>query len=98
MAQYDLDDLAHRAREIGPLPVVRHFLDRLGVEQLLAQFVPDRRLGRPSALPNSRALAAMVSNILISREPLYAVPGWFARRASEHAGLGEARLYPGSGS
>lgn len=92
MAQHDLDDLAHRAREIGPLPVVRHFLDRLSVEQLLAQFVTERKLGRRSALPSSRALAAMVSNILISREPLYAVPGWFARRASEHAGLSEDEL------
>ncbi len=87
MPQFDLDDLAHHAREIGPLPVVQRFLERLRVEELLTQFVPTRKLGRPTALPNSRALSAMVSNILTSREPLYAVPGWFARRASEHAGL-----------
>ena len=72
MPQFDLDDLAHHAREIGPLPVVQHFLQRLRVEELLAQFVPTRKLGRPTALPNSRALSAMVSNILTSREPLYA--------------------------
>lgn len=89
MPQFDLDDLVHRAREIGPLPVVRHFLERMMVEENLAEFVPDRKLGRPTALPNARALSAMVSNILTSREPLYAVPGWFAKHLPEHAGLGE---------
>jgi len=89
MAQFDLNDLTHRAREIGPLPVVQRFLALLQVEERLAEFVPDRKLGRPTALPNSRALSAMVANILTSREPLYAVPGWFAKRLPEHAGLSE---------
>lgn len=94
MPRFELDDLAHRAREIGPLPIVKHFLDRLGVVDLLTEFVPDKKLGRRLALSNARTLAAMVSNIMTSREPLYAVPQWFAMRVSEHAGIdeGEAHL------
>ena len=84
---YDLDDLSHRAREIGPLPVVQRFSERLKVEELLHTYVPGRRLGRQPALTNAKALTAMVANILTSREPLYAVPGWFARRVVEHVGL-----------
>lgn len=92
MPQFDVDDISLRAREIGPLPIVRQFLERMKVADLLAEFVPERKLGRRSSLPNSRALSAMVSNILTSREPLYAVPGWFAKRAAEHAGLSDGEV------
>ena len=84
---YDLDNLSHSAREIGPLPLVQRFLERLGVSELLDTWVPGHRLGRQSALSNSRALTAMIANILTSRQPLYAVPGWLGQRVVEHAGI-----------
>jgi transposase len=92
MRSHDLDDLSHRAREVGPLPVVQRFFERLGVDELLHTYVPEHRLGRQPALSNAQALTAMVANILTSREPLYAVPGWLARRVVEHAGLREDQV------
>ena len=50
MPNHELDDLSHRSREIGPLPVVHHFFERLGLDELLATYVPERRLGRQTGV------------------------------------------------
>jgi transposase len=92
MPNHELDDLSHRSREIGPLPVVQHFFKRLGLDELLATYVPERRLGRQASLANSKTLAVMVANILTSREPLYAVPDWLRRRVVEHVGLDDGEV------
>ena len=92
MPSHDLDDVSLLSREVGPLPVVQHFFERLGVEELLHTYVPERRLGRQPVVRNSKALTVMVANILTSREPLYAVPGWLARRVAEHTGLSEDQV------
>jgi len=92
MPSHDLEDISHLAREVGPLPVVQRFFERLRVDELLHAYVPERKLGRQPALANSKTLAAMVANILTSREPLYAVPGWLGRRVVEHVGLREDQV------
>ena len=95
MPSHELDDLSHRSREIGPLPVVQHFFDRLGLDELLATHVPERKRGRRIALAHGKALSVMVANILTSREPLYAVRSWLERRIVGHVGLddGEVALF-----
>lgn len=87
MTDPQLDELSLRAREVGALPVIQHFCARLCLEELLEQYVPERKLGRRSKVPHSQALVVMITNILLSREPLYAVPSWLSRRAVEHVGL-----------
>jgi hypothetical protein len=54
---------------LGPLPIVNHFLDRLGLAVLLEQFVPttDRRC----ALPYARGLGVLLRSILVERAPIY---------------------------
>jgi transposase len=58
----------HRER-LGPLPIVNHFLDKLGLEALLDQFVPttDRRC----TLPYARGLGVLLRSIIVEREPIY---------------------------
>ena len=58
-----------RTMRLGPLPLVDHFLDRLGVPALLERFVPttDPRC----RLPYSKSLAVLLRSILVEREPIY---------------------------
>lgn len=61
----------HRVKTVrlGPLPLLNHFLDRLGLPGLLQRFVPttDRRC----LLPYSAGLGVLLRSILIEREPIY---------------------------
>lgn len=54
---------------LGPLPLLNHFLDRLGLPALLARFVPttDRRC----RLPYAQSLGVLLRSILVEREPIY---------------------------
>jgi len=54
---------------LGPLPLLNHFLGRLGLEPLLARYVPteDRRV----ALPYATALGVLLRSLLVEREPIY---------------------------
>ena len=73
-----------QALEVGPIPVIRAFLDRLGLDDILEQHVPEKALGRPPKISHAHALSLIVTNVLTSREPLYGVPEWIAKHVPEH--------------
>jgi len=54
---------------LGPLPIVNHFLERLGLERLFEMHVPvtDDRC----SLPPAKALGVLVRSIAVEREPIY---------------------------
>jgi transposase len=83
--------LSMESLEVGPIPVIRHFFDRLRLDELLAQHVPEKKLGRAAKISHGRALSLMVVNVLTSREPLYGVPGWLDKHVPEHFGFGESQ-------
>ena len=64
--------------------MIRTFLDRLGLDDLLEQHVPEKALGRPPKISHAHALSLMVVNVLTSREPLYGVPEWVGKHVPEH--------------
>ncbi len=72
--------------EVGATPLVRHFLQRLHLTTLFEQHLPPLP-GRPPALPTALTLTVLLSNLLLARQPLYAIPAWVARRVPEHLGL-----------
>ncbi len=76
-----------RTKRIGPLPLVKHYLDRLGVAGLLERPVPtpDRRTGRPKAV----GLGIVLRSILTEREPLYRLGEVVETFAPEGFGLTE---------
>ncbi len=82
-------DLSMESLEVGPIPVLRHFFDRLQLDALLEQHVPEKPLGRPPKIGHAHALSLMVSNVLTSREPLYGVPGWLDKHVPENFGFGD---------
>lgn len=59
---------------LGALPIVQHYLERLRIEQLLAQYVPDR--DRRALIPHHKLLAVLLRNIVLGRRPLYALREW----------------------
>jgi transposase len=67
--------------EVGALPLVNHLLERMQLEPLLREYLPadDPRC----EFPTSRALLILIRNVLLSREPIYAVGEWAARFAPD---------------
>jgi hypothetical protein len=87
------DQTSLESLEVGAAPVVRHFLDRLQLQPLLARYLPPASR-RPEDIPTSVTLCVLVTNLLLARRPLYGLPEWAARRVPEHLGLqpGQAAL------
>jgi Domain of unknown function (DUF4277) len=79
--------------EVGATPLVHHFLQRLQLPQLFEQHLPVLP-GRQPALSSAVTLTLLVTNLLLARQPLYALAAWTARRVPEHLGLqpGQAAL------
>src|ERR1700739_3217980 len=56
------------SERLGPLPLVNHFIDRIGLEDALDRHVPsDTRC----AVPHARALGVLLRSIIVEREPIY---------------------------
>jgi len=72
--------------EVGATPLIRHFLQRLQLSALFEQHLPALP-GRPPAMPSALSLTLLLTNLLLARQPLYALPAWISRRVPEHLGL-----------
>jgi transposase len=81
-----------RAEVLGALPIVDHFLKRLGVDARLESFVPgtDARV----KLQPAKALGVLVRNLALGHQPVYALGEWASPLDSTLLGLvgDEARL------
>ena len=62
-ARFDLE-----SERLGPLPLVNHFIDRIGLEQALHRHIPSD--GR-CAVPHARALGVLLRSLIVEREPIY---------------------------
>jgi len=64
------------SQTLGALPIVNHFLDRMGVAGLLDTYLPanDARLRLAPAV----VISAVVRNIIIGHRPVYALGEWAA--------------------
>lgn len=73
--------------EVGAVPLVARFLEELDLGAILERHLPPKRLGRPEELSTAKTLEVMIANVLLSRSPLYAVPGWLDGLVVEHFGI-----------
>lgn len=78
--------IRHESLHVDAAPVIRHFLDKLGLPTLLQQHLPQLR-GRPRDVPSATVLCVLLSNLLLARKPLYGVADWAAAFVPEHLGL-----------
>jgi transposase len=79
------DGLAVEAQTLGALPVINHFLDRLGLDDLLARYVPcdDARL----RLAPAATIGVLIRNLIVNRRPVYALGQWAAPYAPGALGI-----------
>jgi Domain of unknown function (DUF4277)/Transposase DDE domain len=70
--------LAGTRREVGPLLLVRHFCERLGLAAAIDALVPARRRAELSL---GEVVEALVASRLCSPSPLYDVQGWASQAA-----------------
>ncbi|MBE7522120.1 MAG: DUF4277 domain-containing protein [Burkholderiales bacterium] len=95
---YPPERFALNSERLGPLPLVNHFLERMGLPALLEKFVPtaDRR----RAVSHAQALGVLLRSILVEREPVYRqqetvhgfAPGCFGIDAAQMARLTDDRI------
>ncbi len=82
------DDLNLASTTIGPLPIINHFIDRIGLAHLLEPYLPSP----PSLkLSHAQAILLFLRNILIERNPLYRLSEWAVIYEPSLIGLGKAR-------
>lgn len=83
-------DLDLSTQRLGPLPLINHFLDRLGLLELLERCVPtgDRRVRLRYAI----ALGVLVRSFLVEREPIYRQEETVETFAPEAFGLSPANV------
>jgi transposase len=84
-------DLALESLEVGATPLIQRFLQRLDLPALFERHLPSLP-GRPPDLPTPVVLTVLISNLLIARQPLYAIADWVSRRVPQHLGLLPAQL------
>lgn len=72
--------------QVDAAPIVRHFLDRLDLPGMFARHLADLP-GREPDLPSSTILCVLISNLLLSRTPLYAMSCWAGSFVPQHLGL-----------
>jgi len=86
-----------RTERLGPLPLVNHFIARLGVHDTLARHVRSDARCRVS---HAAALGVLLRSIVVEREPIYRqqetvhefAPGMFGLSAAKMQYLGDDRL------
>jgi transposase len=79
--------------QVDAAPIVRHLLDRLDLPGLFERHLACLP-GRQADVPSSTILCVLISNLLLCREPLYAMSSWASTFAPQHLGLlpGQAEL------
>ena len=56
------------------LPIVKYYMDQLGIYDLFSEFVPQGRC----LIPTAQVLCVMVINIICAGNPLYKIEEWLA--------------------
>jgi transposase len=79
--------------QVDAAPLIRHVLERLDLPGLFERHLP-RLPGRLADVPSASILGVLLSNLLLARQPLYALSDWAATFVPEHLGLlpGQAAL------
>ena len=89
---------ALRSERLGPLPLINHFLQRIGLEGLLDRYLPTR--DPRSAVAHAQALGVLLRSIIVEREPIYRqqetavgfAPELFGLAAAQMGHLGDDRI------
>ncbi len=89
MPQASLDLSTER---LGPLPLVNHFLERMGVLDLLEKHLDGGEHHRRPAVSHAQALGVLLRSIIVEREPIYRQQETAASFAGSLSGVAESDL------
>ena len=80
------DEFELRSEVLGPLPVINHFLARMGLGEVVARHLPhdDARL----RLAPAAVIGVVVRNLIVAHQPVYALGEWAAPYEAGLLGLG----------
>jgi len=87
-----------KTQRLGPLPIVNHFLQALGIEEIFQKHVPaaDPR----ATLSHAKALGVLLRSVIVEREPIYRQqetvaafhPGAYGLSRDQHHLVGDDRI------
>lgn len=72
-----------QVHQVGPLPIIRHFLDRMAFSRIVSSCVGT---GRQTA-SHAQTLSVLIQNILLSPSPLYRIAEWAEPFSASALGL-----------
>lgn len=84
------DGVELRCFQIGAVPLLNHYFQRLSLAELLRQQLPPDDVRQ--VISTERIVLLLVRNVLLSRQPLYGIPEWTARHAPELFDLFEQQV------
>ena len=61
-----------RTERIESIPVINHFIERLGLDSILSTHIPEGR----SRISHSTTLAILLRNLTMQRIPVYGIQEW----------------------
>jgi transposase len=73
----------HRVHHVGPLPIIRHFLDRMSFSRIVSSCLGTGR----ELIDHAHTLSVLIANILLSPSPLYRIAEWAAPFSAAALGL-----------
>ena len=81
------DSLSLKSQVVAGLPIINHFLNKLGIDHLLSAVHPT--MDMRSNVSDGQALGVLLRNIILrDRKPLYSHYEWAKRILPELIGLG----------
>lgn len=83
------DNFKLDSKAIGALPIINHFIERIGLHEMLSKYVHSRKNQK---LSNMDSILILVRNILIERQPLYGLSEWAEQYDPHLLGLSSTDL------
>lgn len=77
-------DFRLETKKVGSLPVVNHFLERLGIEDILSKHM---RSANRRNLDSPTCIVVLLRNIIVGREPIYGIKEWCEQYRPDLLGL-----------
>ena len=79
-------DLDLQTVKISAIPIINHYLKRMGIEDLISG-----RIDGGGQVTHSKCLMILLRNIILEREPVYGIGKWVSRFEPSLLGLSAER-------